>query len=108
MEYVEDVMNLAQEKIGVNLVMLKDLRITLKIGLVKIKLLMNLYNIHNLMLFIVPNVLNGYLLKNFKISLILQKVVLVKFIQLNGLKVILNIGILKIKNGIDFTRINVY
>jgi hypothetical protein len=29
MEYVENVMNLAQEKIGVNLVMLKDLRTTL-------------------------------------------------------------------------------
>ncbi|PKK77045.1 hypothetical protein RhiirC2_732872, partial [Rhizophagus irregularis] len=28
MEYVENVMNLAQENIGVNLVMLKDLRIT--------------------------------------------------------------------------------
>ncbi|PKY48144.1 hypothetical protein RhiirA4_404131 [Rhizophagus irregularis] len=35
MEYVENVKNLAQEKIGVNLVMLKDLRITLKIGLVE-------------------------------------------------------------------------
>src|SRR5215469_5407600 len=101
MEYVENVMNLAQGNIGVNLVMLKDLRMTLKIGLVEIKLLMNLYNIHNLMLFIMPNVLNGYLLKNFKISLILQKEALVKFIQLNGLMDVLIIGILKIKNGGD-------
>ncbi|POG70679.1 hypothetical protein GLOIN_2v1613649, partial [Rhizophagus irregularis DAOM 181602=DAOM 197198] len=51
------------------------------------------------MLYIILNVLNGYLLKNFKISLILQKVVLVRFILLNGLKDILHIGILKIKNG---------
>src|ERR1700722_2852664 len=100
MEYVENVMNLAQDGIGVNLVMLKDLRITLKIGLVEIKILTNLYNKHNLMLYIITNILNGYLLKNFKILLILQKVVLVKFIQLNGLKDILNIGILKIKNGV--------
>ncbi|PKK57947.1 hypothetical protein RhiirC2_763677, partial [Rhizophagus irregularis] len=33
MEYVGNVKNLAQEIIGVNLVMLKDLKITLKIGL---------------------------------------------------------------------------
>src|SRR5215469_7227922 len=101
MEYVENVMNLARDQDGVSPVMLKDLRITLKIGLAEIKLLMNLYNNHNLMLFIIPNVLNGYLLKNFKISLILQKVVLVKFIQLNGLKDIFIIGILKIKNGVE-------
>ena len=101
-------MNLVQENIGVKLVMLKDLRITLKIGLVEIKLLMNLYNIHNLMLFIVPNVLNGYLLKNFKISLILQKVVLVKFIQLNGLKDIFIIGILKIKDGREDIIVNMH
>ena len=50
MEYVENVKNLAQETIGVNLVMLKDLKITLKIGLVEIKILMNLYSNHNLML----------------------------------------------------------
>src|ERR1700733_3325687 len=100
MEYVENVMNLAQDIICVNLVMLKDLVITLKIGLVEMKILMNLYNKHNLMLYIVPNILNGYLLKIFKILLILQKVVLVKFIQLNGLKDLFGIGILKIKNGI--------
>ena len=41
MEYVENVMNLVQDGIGVKLVMLKDLRITLKIGLVEIKILMN-------------------------------------------------------------------
>src|SRR5579862_6227846 len=99
MEYVENVMNLAQDSIGVNLVIQKDLKITLKIGLVEIKILINLYNKHNLMLYIVTNVLNGYLLKIFKILLILQKVVLVKFIQLNGLKDIFVIGILKIKNG---------
>src|SRR3984885_6049318 len=100
MEYVENAMNLAQERVGVNLAMLKDLRITLKIGLVEIKILMILYNMHNLMLYIILNILNGYLLKNFKILLILQKVVLVKFIQLNGLKDLFDIGILKIKNGI--------
>src|ERR1700733_628483 len=105
MEYVENVMNLAQDGIGVSLVMLKDLVITLKIGLVEIKSLMNLYNKHNLMLYVLPNILNGYLLKNFKILLILQKVVLVKFIQLNGLKDVLNIGILKIKDGIGILNI---
>ncbi|POG67736.1 hypothetical protein GLOIN_2v1644834, partial [Rhizophagus irregularis DAOM 181602=DAOM 197198] len=51
------------------------------------------------MLYIIKNILNGYLLKNFKISLILRKVVLVRFIQPNGLKDIFIIGILKIKNG---------
>jgi hypothetical protein len=85
MEYVENVINLAQDGIGVNFVMLKDLRITLKIGLVEIKILINLYNNHKLMLYIIIIILNGYLLKNFKISLILQKEVLVRFIQLNGL-----------------------
>src|SRR6266496_3372208 len=101
MEYVENVMSLVQENIGVNLVMLKDLRITLKIGLVEIKILMNLYNNPNLILYGVQNVLNGYLLKIFKMLLILQRVVLVRFIQLYGLKDIFLIGILKIKNGID-------
>src|SRR5271156_2352988 len=104
MEYAENVINLAQDGIGVNLVMLKDLRITLKIGLVGIKILTNLYNKHNLILYIVKNILNGYLLKNFKILLILQKVVLVKFIQLNGLKDLFLIGILKIKNGLDILK----
>ena len=99
MEYVESVMNLVQDGIGVNLVMLKDLRKTLKIGLVEIKILMNLYNVHNLMLFIMQNVLNGYLLKNLKMLLMLAEVVLVKFIQLTGLKERLGPGILKIKNG---------
>src|SRR6266498_1313787 len=101
MEYVENVMNLAQDGNGVNLVMLKDLRITLKIGLVEIKILTNLYNKLNLILYVIQNVLNGYLLKIFKKLLILQRVVLVKFIQLYGLKDIFTIGILKIKNGID-------
>src|SRR4051794_28767826 len=108
MEYVENVMNLVQEVIGVNLVMLKDLRITLKIGLVEINILANSYNTHNLMLYIGITVLNGYLLKNFKTSLILQKVVLVKYIQLNGLKEILDIGILKIKNGVEIGIINMH
>jgi hypothetical protein len=108
MEYVENVTSLAQEKIGANLVMLKDLRKTLKIGLVEIKKLMNLYNNHNLMLYIIKIILNGYLLKNFKISLILQKEVLVRFIQLNGLKDISHIGILKIKNGIEIVGINLH
>src|SRR6266498_6115499 len=101
MVYVENVMNLAQDGIGVKLVMLKDLRKILKIGLVEIKILMNLYNNPNLMLYFLQNVLNGYLLKIFKMLLILQKVVLVKFILLYGLKDIFCIGILKIKNGID-------
>src|SRR5436853_6226495 len=101
MEYVENAMNLVLELFGVNLVMPKDLRKILKIGLVEIKLLMNSYNNHNLMLYIIQNVWNGYLLKNFKMLLILPKVVLVKFIQLNGLKDLLIFGILKIKNGQD-------
>ena len=41
MEYVANVMNLAQVINGANLVMLKDLRKILKIGLVEIKILMN-------------------------------------------------------------------
>ena len=41
MEYVVNVTNLAQVWNGVNLVMLKDLRKILKIGLVEIKILMN-------------------------------------------------------------------
>src|SRR2546430_6176282 len=86
MEYVGNAMNLVQEGNGVNLVMLKDLRKILKIGLVEIKILMNSYNSHNLMLYIVKNILNGYLLKNFKMLPILPEVVLDKFIQLTGLK----------------------
>src|SRR3954451_5325291 len=101
MEYVENVMNQAQEFIGVNLVTLKDLQRILKIGLAEIKLLMNLYNNHNLMLYIKQNILNGYLLKFFKMLLTLPEEVLVKFIQLNGLKDIFVIGISKIKNGIE-------
>ncbi|POG77262.1 kinase-like domain-containing protein [Rhizophagus irregularis DAOM 181602=DAOM 197198] len=46
----------------------------LKIGLVDIKILMNLYNNHNLMLCIVKNILNGYLLKILKILLILPEI----------------------------------
>src|ERR1051325_5898824 len=102
MEYVENVMNQELDGIGVNLVILKDLRKILEIGLVEIKILMNLFKIHNLMLYIIVNVLNGYLMKNFKMLLILPKVVLVKFIQLNGLREKLNVGILKIKNGKGF------
>ncbi|POG70198.1 hypothetical protein GLOIN_2v1618876 [Rhizophagus irregularis DAOM 181602=DAOM 197198] len=60
------------------------------------------------MLYIVKNILNGYLLKNFKISLILRKVALVRFIQLNGLKDISVIGILKIKVGVDTRLINMH
>src|SRR5579859_3255097 len=101
MKYVENVMNLVQDGVGVNHVMLKDLRITLKIGLVEINLLMNLYNNRNLMLYIVKSLSNGYLLKILKMLNILQKVVLVKFIQLNGLKDTSVVGILKIKNGVD-------
>src|SRR5690348_7203841 len=101
MEYVENAMNLALERNGVNLVMPKDLRKILKIGLVEIKMLMNSYNNHNLMLYILQNFWNGYLLKNFKMLLILPKVVLVKFIQLSGLKDLLVVGISKIKNGQD-------
>src|SRR3954471_22094755 len=101
MEYVENVMNLAQENTGVNLVTLKDLQKILKIGLAEIKILMNLYNNHNLMLYIIQNILNGYLLKIFRILLTLPEEVLVKFIRLNGLKDIFNIGISKIKNGAE-------
>src|SRR5436190_2030649 len=103
MECVENAMNLAQDRNGVNPVMLKDLKKILKIGPVEIKTLMNSYNIHNLMLYASAIVLNGYLLKIFKVSLILQKVVLVKFIQLNGLKEKFGVGILKIKNGLERT-----
>src|SRR5436190_16937768 len=99
MEYVENAMNLAQEIVGVNLAVLKDLRRILKIGPVEIKILMNSYSNHNLMLYIGQIVLNGYLLKIFKMLLILPEVGLVKFIQLNGLKDLLIIGILRIKNG---------
>src|SRR5436190_2362497 len=99
MEYVENATNLAQDGHGVDLVMLKDLRKILKIGPVEIKILMNSYKIHNLMLYAIQIALNGYLLKIFKMLLILQKVVLVKFIQLNGLKDLFCAGILKIKNG---------
>ena len=101
MEYVENVMNLAQDGIGVNLVMLKDLRKILKIGQAEIKILMNLYNNHNLMLYILENILNGFLLKIFKMLPILPRVVLVRFIRLNGPKDSLSPGILKIKNGKD-------
>src|SRR5579859_7771026 len=100
MEFVENVMNLVQDGVGVNHVMLKDLRITLKIGLVEINLLMISYNNHNLIPYIIVNLSNGYLLKILKMLNTLQKVVLVKFIQLNGLKDVPIIGILKIKNGI--------
>jgi hypothetical protein len=41
MEYAENAISQAQENIGVNLVMLKDLRKILKTGLVEIKILMN-------------------------------------------------------------------
>src|SRR5947208_2535915 len=99
MEYVENVMNQALDGIGVNLAMLKDLRKILKIGLAEIFILTNLYNIRNLTLYIVENVLNGYLMKNFKRLHILPVVVLVKFTQLYGSREKLNIGILKIKNG---------
>src|SRR3954453_13798468 len=101
MEYVENVMNRVQDINGVNLVTLKDLRKILKIGLAKIKISTNLYNNHNSMLYGVQNILNGYLLKIFKTLLTLPEEVLVKFIRLSGLKDIFNIGILKIKNGIE-------
>src|ERR1051325_4944399 len=93
-------MNLAQEIVGINPVMLKGLRRILKIGPVEIKILMNSYNMHNLMLYAGQIVLNGYLLKIFKILLILPKVGLVKFFQLYGLKDIFIIGISKIKSGL--------
>src|ERR1051325_8125633 len=92
-------MNLAQEVIGVNLVMPKDLKKISKIGPVEIKILMNLYNNLNLMLYTTQIALNGYLLKIFKMLLILPEVGLVKFIQLNGLKDLFGLGILKYRNG---------
>src|SRR5690242_16196229 len=95
-------MNQELDIIGVNLVTLKDLKKILKIGLVEIKILMNLYKIPNLMLYITIDVLNGFLLRNFKMLPILPRVVLVGFIQLNGPKDLPGIGILKIKNGKGF------
>ena len=77
----------------------KRLKKNLKIGLVKTRIFMNSYKIHNLMLCIIQSVLNGYLLKIFKMLLMLPEEVLVKFIQLNGLKDIFGIGILKINRG---------
>ena len=50
MEYVENAMNLVQDVDGVKLVMLKNSRKISKIGPVEIRILMNLYNMHNLML----------------------------------------------------------
>src|SRR3954451_21564259 len=108
MEYVENVMNLAQDMNGVNLVTLKDLRKILKIGLAEIKILTNLYNNHNLMLYIKQNTLNGYLLKIFKMLLTLPEEVLVKFIRLNGLKDILVIGISKIKSGVELQMLKLH
>ena len=84
MEYAENAMNLAQEVIGVNLVMLKDLMKILKIGPVEIKILMNSYDNHNSMLYPMQVISNGYLLKIFRMLLTLPEVGLVKFIQLNG------------------------
>ena len=78
-----------------------DLRKISKIGPVEIKILMNSYNVHNLMLYPGHIVSNGYLLKNFKMLLILPEEVLVKFIQLIGLKDLFGITILKIKNWRD-------
>ena len=101
MEYVENAMNLAQEHTGASLVMLKEIMKILKIGPVEIKILMNSYNNHNSMLYPIQVFSNGYLLKIFKMLLILPEVGLVKFIQLNGPRDVFVIGILKIKNGID-------
>ena len=53
MEYVGNAMNLVQEYFGVNFVMPKDLRKILEIGPAEIKILMNSYNNHNLMLYII-------------------------------------------------------
>src|SRR3954469_20511033 len=108
MEYVENVMNQAQDGSGVNFVTLKDLQKILKIGLAETKLLMCLYNNHNLMLYIIQNILNGCLLKIFKMLLTLPEEVLVKFIRLNGLKDIFIFGISKIKNGIEIQMLNLH
>src|SRR4051812_36045091 len=99
MELVENAANLAQENFGAYLVTLKGLRGTLKIGPVETKISINLSNIHNFTLYIVKNVLNGYLLKIFKKLNILPKVVSAKFFQLLGLKETFTLGISKIKNG---------
>jgi hypothetical protein len=56
----------------------------------------------NLMLYIVQNILNGYLSKILKMLLMLPEVNLVKFIQLFGLKDIFVVGILKIEIGSEF------
>src|SRR3954467_749064 len=97
--YVENAKILVRESNGVNLVTLKDLRMTLKIGQVGIKLLMYLYKICDLTLYIIQNVLNGYRLKIFKMLPTLPEVVLVRFIQLIDPKDIFTTGILRIKNG---------
>ena len=99
MEHVESVMNLVQGKNGADIAMLKDLKVTLKIGQAETRMLTNLFNNHKLTPFIVKNALNGYLSKNFKKLVILLGVVLVKFIQQNGLKDLFVIEILKIKDG---------
>src|SRR5581483_4384592 len=99
MEYVEDAMNPGQEHIGASLVMLKELMNILNIGPVEIRILMNSYNNHNSMLSPMQVFSNGYLLKTFKMLLTLPEVGLVKFIQLNGLRDVFIVGILKIKDG---------
>ena len=53
----------------------KRLEVTLKIGQAEIRILTNLFNNHKLTPFIVKNVLNGYLSKNFKKLIILLGVV---------------------------------
>jgi hypothetical protein len=84
MEYVENVINQIQMNISVNLVILKDLRKILKIGPVEIRILMNLFKKHNLRQYIGRGVLNGYLMKNFKMLVTFPEVVLVKFIKPTG------------------------
>jgi hypothetical protein len=59
------------------------------------------------MLCIIQNILNGYLLKFLKILLILPEVDLVKFVQLNCLKDVFSIGILKIRKWKRFSEIKV-
>lgn len=92
-------MNLVQETIGVDLATLKDLGKNLKIGQAEIRLLMNLYKNHNLMQYITHNFLNGSLLINLKMLLMLPEEVLVKFIGPFGMKDTYHFGSIKNKNG---------
>ena len=66
MEHVESVMNPVQGKIGAEIAILKDLKVTLKIGLAEIKILTNLFNNHKLTLYIVKKCLEWIPFEKFQ------------------------------------------